>query len=753
MLRILTSSRLSCVAVAFFFAVPAVAQNPPATKPGSSTAATSAPPTTTNQSAQAPAAAAPAKCVSDPKATGAAPTLDIPDPGALVAVTGKLAGGTAGTHIQVCVNNNVEAQTILGSNGSFTSEPINLAAGDKVTAQTFTPSAGANPETYGPLSAAIMVGKCSVAGGSTPAKPTLDPIDADNVVSGSLSDTKTTTVRVCVNDQEVARAQTNADGGFAIKLAVALTANQQVTAQEVTSATNALPETYGPPSDPQTFKPTQSQANAECDNTTASRPYLKTPAVDGIKHMVGCSETGAAYTEIYLYSVPSTPPQSGKSPPSPPPPAQPQAPPSSPGAPPAQPNTQLQANAPPSSSAPASACFAKVTSGASLSSSSTSSTMGAPNANGQFEVDFPGGALQKGEWICVLDFGPGGNAMNASAALPIYVKAWSDAESKPPFGRVHLYLSGGVVFSQTNGQFSSQDLFFGLDVDSNWHRGGHVLVNTSFDAQLTSAPAATCQTSGSTQTPCSSSSSSAPSTSGFISSEKAGVIQGSLYMPVTSAAWRWSYGGMDNAFFFAPIAKAGVETLTSNTQATTSPAGTTTSVTVTGGNVYPFYSAGFRLGSFGMPHSWNKAPYLFSYFDATLGKWYSFIQCQNSLCSPPVNNTTTPPTVLAGNPTNLLFPLMIGLEGRLKIPKTPILIGFDSYTPATHAASVHGDLRFLFGVRLDVGCLYNSVTGKSTESVWSCTEGASSTSSTTPASSSAPSAPAPASSSTTKPST
>lgn len=632
-------------------------------------------------------------CVnSNPGATAAislpTPTLNPVDPGSSVTVTGTLASLGGGNGVQICVNNTPKAQAQLSSAGAFTAPATVINSGDEITAQVYITGP---PASYGPLSAPAMAGKCSVVGGSAPAKPTLDPLRAANLVSGTLSVKASGPVRVCVNDREVTRTVADTTGNFAARLPQSLTANQQVTAQQITSASNVLPETYGPPSNAVTLQP--SQANAECDGTTP-RPYLNTPPVEGIKHMVGCSEAGAAYTQIYVYNTPPA------------------------------------------------ACPVSSSSGPQPTLSSVS---GAPDANGRFTTDFVRSSAERpylahGQWICVLDFNPDGSVIN-NHAIPILVKTWDVTESSAPWGRVHMYVSGGVVFSQTNSQFSNEDLFVGLDVDSNWYRGRHIMLNTFFDAQMTSAPAAACQTSGSSSSSSSTcQNSSSTSTNSFITSQKAGVVQGGLYMPITSDAWRWSYGGRDNAFFFAPIFKAGIETLTSNTETVSTPTGgSSTSQTITGANVFPFYSIGFRLGQFGMPHSWNKAPYLLTFLDATIGKWYSFQQCAGSVCTySPNTNPSLTTTVNLPVPNDMLFPLMIEFEGRLKVPKTPILVGFDSYTPATHVANLHGDLRFLFGVRLDVGCIYSAFKGGSTPSITSCTEGTSTPATPTPSGQSTP---------------
>jgi len=128
-----------------------------------------------------------------------------------------------------------------------------------------------------------------------------------------------------------------------------------------------------------------------------------------------------------------------------------------------------------------------------------------------------------------------------------------------------------------------------------------------------------------------------------------------------------------------------------------------------------------------MPASWNKSPYLFSYIDFAWGKWDSFEQCTNSTC---ISGTYTANSNTYSYVTNPVIPLMLNIEGKLVIPKTPVFLGVDSYIPFPRSRELHGDLRFFFGVRLDVACLFNAFKGGTTPSMLSCTEGSSTTTTT-----------------------
>jgi hypothetical protein len=181
-----------------------------------------------------------------------------------------------------------------------------------------------------------------------------------------------------------------------------------------------------------------------------------------------------------------------------------------------------------------------------------------------------------------------------------------------------------------------------------------------------------------------------------MTSRKAAVVQGGLYLPMYLNAWKWWYDGNRNELFIAPIIKGGYQTLTQGTQSVSSPTPgvTTTTATLSGQNLFPFYAYGIRLGHFTNYSSWNIAPELNSYLDLTIGRWDNFTQCQGGTC--------------AVNTKQLFQPTTLDFEGHLKIPKTPFELGFSTFSPI-NGKSLIGDLRFYFGLRLDVGCIMNKI--------------------------------------------
>lgn len=357
-------------------------------------------------------------------------------------------------------------------------------------------------------------------------------------------------------------------------------------------------------------------------------------------------------------------------------------------------------------------------------------------------------ALSEGQLICAY-------AIPADQHPPVVAAEWSYGDPGVPIGRTHYYLSTGVQLSENNQQFSNQNLYLGFSLDRNWLRGSPTrsftgLFNSEFSAQLTAIPVAASSTTstttaGSTTTPSSTTTTTSLST--FISSRKAAVVSGDVYAPLYTNAFKGWFGTQTTAFF-GPIVQGGLQTTTSGALSVSAPApGTaTTTATVNQMGLYYFWGAGLRLGDLRLHRSWNVAPEVLSHLDLTVGQWENFKQCRTtttSSCTPGASGTV---------PASQLYqPLLFSVEGQLDVPKTPVLIGFQSVTPL-HGGG-QGDLRFFFGVKLDVGCLYKTFKGGSTPSFFQCSEDQSAenpTTAATTASGSPAAGPKPASESTTR---
>ena len=301
----------------------------------------------------------------------------------------------------------------------------------------------------------------------------------------------------------------------------------------------------------------------------------------------------------------------------------------------------------------------------------------------QAELTHP---LTDDEMICAY-------AVSADKKPPIVATRWGYDEADSPIGRSRYYLSTGLALSQTNQQFSNQNLYLGFAFDRNWLRGKPdrkvtLLLDSELSAQLTAIPVAASSSTSTTPPSTSSgttstqsgtttttpSPSSTQSVSTFITSRKAAVVSGAIYAPIYMDAFKGWFGG-GTAGFFAPILKGGLQTTTAGSITATSPVPgtTTTTSTVNNADLYYFWSAGLRLGDLRLFRSWNIAPQMLSHLDLTFGQWENFKQCRISTC------TTNPDGTV--DPNQLYQPVLLSLEGQLNIPKTPVQIGFRAMTP------------------------------------------------------------------------
>jgi hypothetical protein len=280
------------------------------------------------------------------------------------------------------------------------------------------------------------------------------------------------------------------------------------------------------------------------------------------------------------------------------------------------------------------------------------------------------------------------------------------------WGRVRSYFYGGAVLSNRNrlstdttgNDFTKVDLAVGFTLDKTYimTAGGGFFVNTFFDTRLTAIPVATMQPSKTTMT------TTARRTLGttqladtttdpfetFLTTKKAGLAQVGVYMPM--AITRWDFGGNPNRLFVAPLGKFGIQTITSDIPSAEG-------VRLGEDNVYNFFGYGLRLGHYQLKYKsgpaidTNIGPELISWLDITYGKWENF-EILNPVIDPATGTAKPDPT----DPKKFLMvrkrPWRVGAEGRLKIPTTPFMVGFDG-----NFGQGPDDLRFLFGIRFDIG--------------------------------------------------
>ena len=295
------------------------------------------------------------------------------------------------------------------------------------------------------------------------------------------------------------------------------------------------------------------------------------------------------------------------------------------------------------------------------------------------------------------------------------------------WGRVRGYFAGGLILSKERDDFSKSDIFLDFTLDKTYLArpfGPFKNFNTFFNARLTSIPVATSENAeagdgggeggGDAAEPC-----NTPDCEGFITSKKAALMQAGIYLPIYGDLTTWyrkvtrqdhSFRWEKNALFIAPLAKGGVMTITGDRE-------TSEAQQFGGDDVFNFYSFGMMLGhqrlhsrrkrnEFGnyefnpLTHKpiWeanpNIAPELISWLTLSVGRWENF-----EIMVPTGQKNA------AGEEIKVRErPWRVEALGRLKIPETPFIIGFDG-----NFGKGPDDLRFIFGTRFDIGKLMRTL--------------------------------------------
>jgi hypothetical protein len=283
------------------------------------------------------------------------------------------------------------------------------------------------------------------------------------------------------------------------------------------------------------------------------------------------------------------------------------------------------------------------------------------------------------------------------------------------WGRVRGYFAAGMIFSKERDDFSHSDIFLDFTLDKNyvarpwfkiWPDTGtkkHFLfkdLNTFFNARLTSIPVTAEDTSEPKGGDAEKEECNTPDCKAFISSKKAAMMQVGIYAPMYWDFTTWyrndkNANGVNNyeknALFVAPLAKAGILTVTGDRQ-------TAEARQFGQDDVFNFFSVGAMLGHFKLhtrknangfyENNPNVAPELISWLTLSIGRWENF----------EVEVPTGQKNAM-GNDINVRRrPWRYEALGRLKIPETPFIIGFDG-----NFGKGPDDVRFLFGTRFDIG--------------------------------------------------
>lgn len=318
----------------------------------------------------------------------------------------------------------------------------------------------------------------------------------------------------------------------------------------------------------------------------------------------------------------------------------------------------------------------------------------------QLDEPLNGGELIKLEQDTADSSGNPATQTVAQAATPVI--------SIGDWGRVRAYFTGGILLSQNQGSFSQAQTFLSFLIDKSWRLPGyyhgqnrlHPGFNTFFETRLTAVPvtAEPCP-AGQTTGQCAGNTNTNPNAqfNTFITSQKTAKLLVGGYFPFTMTTW--TYKGTANSLFVAPLAKVGFDTPTgpldqSSAQSQSMAAGNASGavIPVNTSNFYNFYGYGVRTGHYAMTKTTDSAPELISWLDVIVGRFSNL------------------ETVLGSNNERKRL-YRFSLEGFLKVPSTPLLVGFSANVGqsqlgaagATITSRPGDDLRFLFGTKFDVG--------------------------------------------------
>jgi hypothetical protein len=311
-----------------------------------------------------------------------------------------------------------------------------------------------------------------------------------------------------------------------------------------------------------------------------------------------------------------------------------------------------------------------------------------------------------------------GSNETATINVPAKTAQFTAAEPRsddPPeydWGRVRGYFASGVIFSKERDDFSKSDIFLDFTLDKTYLAqpfGPFKNFNTFFNARLTSVPVTAADAAASASPSPSPSASPAPvcntaDCTAFITSRKAAMMQAGIYLPMYWGFTTWNREVPrlgrgprleTNALFIAPLAKGGILTTTGQQTAEAKQFGQD--------DVFNFFSFGAMIGHFRL-HGRGRGskfvadtdvgPELISWLTISRGRWENF-------------EIETPTGLKDAAGKDIMWrqrPWRWEALGRLKIPETPFIIGFDgNFGPGPD------DVRFIFGTRFDIGKILHTL--------------------------------------------
>ena len=194
---------------------------------------------------------------------------------------------------------------------------------------------------------------------------------------------------------------------------------------------------------------------------------------------------------------------------------------------------------------------------------------------------------------------------------------------------------------------------------------GGFLFNTSFEGRLAQAPATGVDEE-------------APNALSVFQNANTFYAGLDAYAPKILKGAAWSFNGVENALFIAPLARFSMLAL---------PSGPVADEKNLIRDLYLSHSYGLRFGFFEFaPRRKTVAPELVSFLDITAGRFDNF------------RRPISPPTDDPGK--NFEVPLRVEASGRFRIPQTPLYIGFSG-----NFGPHFDDVRVFFGTRFDIAKL------------------------------------------------
>ncbi|MFN7922424.1 MAG: hypothetical protein U0Q16_20135 [Bryobacteraceae bacterium] len=323
------------------------------------------------------------------------------------------------------------------------------------------------------------------------------------------------------------------------------------------------------------------------------------------------------------------------------------------------------------------------------------------------------------------------------------------------WGRLRGYFSMGGAVSHYRDQFSQVDTFIGFTADARV--GGELLetsggggplqlkrfrwqANLFGDARVSVRLANTTPTAAGDGTAASAQKPAQPITSPRLrySADQPGYILGGIHFPISFRGMDWRHGGEQYSFFFSPIFRFGGQTQSEETVAyrhlKVKPSSDPRTFDIyreeTRGGLLPMWGYGVRFGLYKYellastkrlekkPHQRQVANDPIGYLDLTWGKSaayrsYRYAYVVDGKRSEAGSFQVVNDAKLTDVEISSTIHRRMQIEGRLKIPALPALIGVD-FGLRTNAADYEpNQLRFVVAFRIDAQKALGRVFGDS----------------------------------------